>query len=545
MVYDETFLYGAEANYTLTRGAPAYDDTWEHRNAVYPYSIVPTAVEAGLAMVVRSLKLAHVLASFLFPCLSALLLMAIFVRAGADRVLAGFLALVVLVIAFSPLTLMMNVRAFVHHAQGARVVDTLQAARNPNPGMTFLQFAGCLLLLATALQRRSWMWAGGAGVLGGLLFFSYVYYAITWTVLLGLLGGVALMWPQRVSRVVWISLAKTAVFAVVFLWWEHVAKEQGNYVLRATRIGLYHSHRLALESVGVTEFWTAQALLCAGVWLWLRRRHQSTFADALMPVLLAAMAAGLMGMDMEVVTGFNVQQVQHYPHMVLQPVGFMMMCVLAALVWPAGRVWRAVARASFVLLLGLGAVAQVEAGRDTATLHAVPADARALFAWLNANSAVGSVVATDDLELSIVLPVQTPNSVLFADGSRSSANDHELMERFLLVSCLEGVSSAEMERRLSGEMPADSHVQAANYPLYLFEFSDTYQRIRAERRVAPDRIAGVLAWYRAMDPAQELERFRVDYVWATRGRIPVAVSGWRYVAAFSSGDGTLWRLERA
>jgi hypothetical protein len=485
------------------------------------------------------------LASFLFTCQIALLLMAIFVRAGADRVLAGFFALVVLVVAFSPLTLMIDVRAFVHHAQGARVVDALQAARNPNPGMTFLQFAGCLLLLATALQRRSWMWAGGAGVLGGLLFFSYVYYAIAWTVLLGLLGVVALMWPQGVSRVVWIALAKTAVFAVVFLWWEHVAKAQGNYVLRATRIGLYHSHKLAPESVGVTEFWAAQALLCAGVWLWLRRRRQSTFADALMLVLLAAMAAGLMGMDMEVVTGFNVQQVQHYPHMVLQPVGFMMMCVLAALVWPVGRVWRAVAGAGFVLLLGLGAVAQVETGRDTATLHSVPADERALFAWLNANSGMGSVVATDDLELSIVLPVQTHNSVLFADGSRSSADDHELMERFLLASRLEGVSSAEMEQRLSGEMPTDSHVQAANYPFYLFEFSDTYQRIRAERRVAPDRIAEVLAWYAAMVPVQELERFRVDYVWATRGRIPIAVSGWRYVAAFSSGEGTLWRLERA
>lgn len=543
MTYDETFLYGAEANYTLTRGAPAFDDTWEHRAGVYPYSVLPTALEAGLAWGLHSLKLAHMVASFLYPFASALLLMAIFRRAGAESALAGLLALVVLVIAFSPMTLLIDLRTFVHHAQGARWTDTLQAARNPNPAITFVQFSGCLLLLAVALERRSWRWAGAAGVLGGLLFFSYVYYAIAWSVMMALLGAASLLWPHRVSRVVWIAVGKTMVLGAAFLGWEHVAKAQGNYVLRATRIGLYHSHAVVGANLWETVLWGAVTVGCGAVWVRLRRANAR--ADAWMMVLLAAMLGGLTGLDMQVVTGFNLQQVQHFPHMVLQPVGFMMVGVLTALVWPAGRRWRVVAAAGFVVLLGLGTVAQVEAARDTAAMHAVPLAERELFAWLNAKTAVGSVVATDDLALSIVLPVMTHTSVLYADGSRSSANDDELMERFLLAGRLAGASSAEMERRMRAVTWREADVTEASYTSYLYEFSAKYQETRGDRHVSGQLIPGLLQQYAQMDVAAELQRFRVDYVWTEAKQVPPAVTGWVYVQAFSSTEGTLWRLVRA
>lgn len=543
MTYDETFLYGAEANYMLTRGAASYDDTWEHRAGVYPYSIVPTVLEAGLAAASGSLKLAHILASFVFPCVSALLLMALFRRAGADYALAGLLALAVLVLAFSPLTLTLDVRAALHHARGARVMDTLQAARDPNPSMTFPQFAGSLLLLVIAVERRGWRWAAAAGVLGGLLFFSYVYYAIAWTVLLCVLSVAALGWPQRVPRAVWIATLANAVFAASFLGWEHVSKVQGIYELRATRIGLYHSHALVGPNLSETAFWGAVTAVCAVVWLLLRRRNAR--AEAAMSVLLTAMVGGLAGMDMQVVTGFNLQQVQHYPHMVLQPVGFMMLGVLTALLWPKGPIGSAVAVAGFLVLLGLGVVAQAEAARDTAAMHDVPVAERALFAWLNANSPVGSVVATDDLALSVVLPVMTHNSVLMADGSRSSASDDELMERFLFASKLQGVGAAEVGRRLRGEVPVDNDTPEGSYPFYLFEFSDSYQPDRGVRRVSEARIPELLRVYGAMDAATELRRFRVDYLWRRTGDARAAGStGLRCDLVFAGSGGTLCRLVR-
>jgi hypothetical protein len=555
MVFDETFLYAAEANHMLTRGgAMAYDDTWEHRDAVYPYSVVPTAVEATLAAVVRSLKLAHMMLAFVCTALSGFLLMALFRKVGAEVWLAALLAMAVLVGAFSPMTLKLDVLAFLHHAQGARVADSLQAARMPNPAMTFLQFAAALLLLANCVrgdERPSHVlkWAAGAGLLGGLLFFSYIYYAITWSALLCLLAVASLLWRRWIPYTVWMPLGITGVLAVIFMAWKHVSIMQGNYELRAARIGLYHSHAWDPPSLEVTRFWGLQALACALVWLWLRRRRRAGsevwhHADALMPVLLAAMVSGLVGLNMQVITGFNLQQAQHYPHMILQPVGCMMIGVLVALMVPQGRIWRIAAATGFVLALGLSAMAQIEAGRDTAEAHRLTAAEQTLFAWLNANTSVGSVVATNDLALSIVLPVQTHNSVLFADGSRSSAMDDELMERFLLASRLVGSPPAIVATKLEGEAPASEDVRAADYSLYLFEFSEKYQRIRAERRVAPDRIDGVVRWYTSMDVPQELERFRVDYVWMKGDGVPAAVVGWRFVQVLQTKEGRLWHLIR-
>jgi hypothetical protein len=558
MVFDETFLYAAEANHLLTWKSMAYDDTWEHRAAVYPYSVVPTAIEAVLAVVVRSLKLAHILLGFVFPALTAVLLMVMFRRAGAGLWLAALLAMFVLVGAFSPVTWKMDVLAFFNHGQGARVFDALQAARMPNPAMTFVQFAAALLLLAdarlgTGSQRRVTMCAIGAGLLGGLLYFSYIYYAITWSLLVGVLAVISLVRRRAIARRDWLPLAITVVFAAMFMAWKHVSVVQGNYEMRAMRIGLYHSH--AFEPTGLVEtwIWGGQALVCAGIWLWLRRGRSADvlcgtrwrYVDALMPVLLAGMASGLAGMNMQVVTGFNLQQVQHYPHMILQPLGFMMLGLLVALVYPRGRAWEITAAASLVFVLALSAMAQVEVGRDTAAQHESPLEERALFAWLKENSAVGSVVATDDLALSIVLPVQTHNSVLFANGSRSSAPDVELMERFLLASHLAGTPPVVVERELIEPTAPDEDVTVANYPLYLFEFSRRYQRIPAERRLAPDRLAGVMQWYGVMDVAQQLGRFRVDYVWMRGSAVPADVAGWRFERVLATGEGSLWQLTRS
>jgi len=198
MAWDETFLYGAEANYTLTRGgAPAYDDSWEHRDAVYPYSILPGYLEAGTAELAGGMKNAHLLFSFVFPALAAVLLMAIFRQLGADVWLAALLALSVLVGGFSPRTLWLDDLAFVLHGHGARAVDALEAARTPNPSISFPQLLLALFCLTKAMRRgagtRAVAWAIGAGVAGGLLYFSYVYYAIPWTVAVGLCSVVAMV----------------------------------------------------------------------------------------------------------------------------------------------------------------------------------------------------------------------------------------------------------------------------------------------------------------------------------------------------------------
>jgi hypothetical protein len=552
MAWDETFLYGAEANYTLTRGQPAYDDSWEHRHDVYPYSILPTSIEAALAKIAGSMKSAHLLMSFVFPAVAALLLMAMFRQTGANTLLAALLALVVLIAGFSPRTLLLGDRAFVLHAHGARAVDALEAARTPNPNVSFPQLLFALLCLTQTMRRRtadrsSLLWAIAAGIAGGLLYFSYVYYAIPWTIAVGLCCLLALARPQWMRRTVWASLVVTIALAIPFLLWKHIADAQGNYLPRSMRLGLAQGHRLEPHAVKVTVLWALLTLACAAIWLRLRQRHGSSadaprwqMADAWMPALMAAMLGGLVGLNMQVVTGFNIQASHHFPHMVLQPIGMMLFCILIALVSRDTGLWRKVVPAALFLMIVACVLTQFEAARDSAELHRLSPAKLQLFAWLNAHTEVGSVVATDNLELSAILPVQTHNSVLFSDGSRSGASDEELMERFLLTSRLSG-DTAEQVR---GELAAFTRtgVPLMSYSRYLFETSLRYEREGSDGHLAPERLPPVMAQFNAMDLASELRRFRVDYLWTDPRHEPAAVPGWTWTPVLQNAEGQLWRL---
>jgi hypothetical protein len=182
----------------------------------------------------------------------------------------------------------------------------------------------------------------------------------------------------------------------------------------------------------------------------------------------------------------------------------------------------------------------VEAARDSAEAHRMTPARQRLTDWLNRNSETGSVVATDDLELSSVLPVLTHNSVLFSDGSRSGASDEELMERFLLASRLSGTPAAVVSEELSN--PDNKIVPLMSYTRYLFEINFRYEHYGDDHFVAPERLPPLLREFAEMDLAGELRRFRVDYLWTEPGRQPATVPGWTLTPVLDTADGRLWRL---
>jgi hypothetical protein len=567
MVWDETFLYGAEANYTLTRhGAPAYDDTWEHHAAVYPYSLLPIELEAGLARLLGSLKASHLLISFLFPAVTALLLMAMFNRLGSGLWLAALLALLVLVLGFSARTLLLGDRSLLLHAAGARALDTLQGVRTPNPGMTFVQYLAALWCAAEALRlrsdhRRSLAWAVTGGIVGGLLFLSYAYYAIPWSATVAMLAALSLWRPSGVPRSMLAALAASIAATLPFLWWKHISTAQGNYAARSARLGLELGHGLRRPGLELTLLWGGFALLCLLLWLRLRTSTRATnpaatgreaWGRSLMTVILLAMAGALAALHMQVLTGFTIQSEFHLPHMVLQPLGFLLAGMVAAAAWQrlprsstnGAAAANRTAAAAFVLLYAMAAAAQFETARNSAALHRISASDAALFAWLGSHSATGAVVATDDLPLSVELPVMTHNSVLFAEGSRGNATSAELIERFLLASRLVNAPPARVQAELAQDTAGLPYATpVATYTYYLFESSDLEDR--GGRRIAARFLPDVMAHYAALDPAAELRRFRVDFLWTQLNESPAPMPGWTWQPVLHTPDGTLWPLHLA
>ncbi|HEX9199864.1 MAG TPA: hypothetical protein VF865_09920 [Acidobacteriaceae bacterium] len=558
MEWDETFLYGPEANYMLERHSLASDtDTWEHRNQPFPYSVLPIAVEAVIAEFAHGLGNAQMICYFVFPAIAAWLLMGIFVRAGANVPLAAALALTVLAVGFSPRTVLAGDAALLRHGLRGGVVDTMQGARTPNPNMTFPLYLGAIVCLSAAIRGRT---LGdrrvapmvAAGALGGLLFYSYTYYAVGWSaavlllVLLSLVGTVGIP-----GEVVW-TLAATAVTSLPFLFWKHASAVSGAYENRMSRLGKTLGHLPTGPGLKLTLVWGLVGVAGVGAWRWLRPRVISAglaeqtrkqYVTVLVTVLGCCLAGGIAGLNMQVVTGFNVQAEHHFPHMLLQPVAVVLVCLLAA----ASSRWLKMGTLCggilFVALFLACCGAQVEAARNSAEIHRMSAADRVLFGWLQAYSAAGSVVATTDLRLATVLPLYTHNGTLVANGTRTSASDRELVERYLLASALTRTPAVKVEAALSQE------IGSANLPLplvtvsyFLFETSPEFID-SSRRRMKQSVLPGVMEWYRHMDVADELKLLRVDYVWTNSG-LPPETQGLQWERVLNTRDGSLWKLER-
>jgi hypothetical protein len=151
------------------------------------------------------------------------------------------------------------------------------------------------------------------------------------------------------------------------------------------------------------------------------------------------------------------------------------------------------------------------------------------------------VVATDELDLSVILPVRTHNDLLFGNGSRTTATDWELIERFLLASRLAGASANDVRTELSRSRSPGTAVPEATYTSYLFETSP-WGTTGEQRRVRPDRLDEIMRSFVSMDPSAELSHYKVDYLWTEAGRQPALLQGWSWMKMFSNADGNLWRL---
>jgi hypothetical protein len=541
MEWDETFLYGPEANYMQQRHQVANDtDTWEHRQEAFPYSILPIGVEAAAASVV-GLGNTQMICHFLFPMVTAWLLMTMFESCGTNLPLGAALALILLAGAFSPRTVLLGDLALVRHGLHGGVFDTMQGARTPNPSISFPLYLGAMLCLSSALlQRSAWLMAG-AGAMGGLLFYTYIYYAIPWSA--GVLFVVLLGWalkPLEVPPSVVLAPAATVVVALPFLYWRHVSALSGSYQNRTNRLGNFFAHTVSRNALELSLIWGLAGAAGIAGRLWLGRvaarpKEAQRYGTVLLTVLGCALLGGLAGMNMQVVTGFNIQPEHHYPHMVLQPLGLTLLLLAFAGLTERVNLSRRSGAVLFAAVYLACCGSQLEAAVNSAEIHRMPETDRALFAWLGEHSDKGSMVATTDFRLCVVLPLYTHNGTLIADGTRSGASDAELVERFLLASALTRTPESIVQERLS-------QVGGITYSYYLFETSPTYFDSN-RHRIKEQALPAVMQQYRELNLAEELKRFRLDYVWMTDGP-PAEVTGVRWEKAFQTEDGTLWKLVR-
>lgn len=558
-VWDETFLYASEANYMLERHQLAYDtDAYEHRSEPFPYSILPVSIVAGIAAVTGGLGTAQMLCHFLFPAITAWLLITFFHRLNAPISLAALLSLLILVIGFSPRTLVLGDMDVLRHGLRGNFVDTLQAARNPHPNMSFPLFLAACICEVYAIRYGSRRFFLAAGVLGSLLFYSYTFYAIAWSGTCFFLFLLSFWRKARIPVSSSIAPAVTVLLAIPFLLWSHASKLSGAYWHRTSRLGLIHSHLPSKLGIKISLGWLVFLFCLLALWSWLGRKtpqpgredNEWRIRSAASAVFTCAALGGIAGMNMQVVTGFNIQPEAHFPHMVIQPMALILAAVVL-LAWASrwtlpGNTIQRWSLILFVLLFAACCVAQVDAGYHSAPRHRIRSSDRILFGWLLHNTGPGTVIATTDLRLSVDLPVYTHNNILLVNGTRSSGSDEESLQRFLLASALTGTPAARVEAELRQGFKDHAHwpLPSSTYTYYLFEHSP-YRDEKGDN-IFEKYMPALMNQYAAMRAHldQPLQQFRVNYIYTEQDEIPPSIAGWHVTKVLQDSDGTLWHLEQ-
>jgi hypothetical protein len=542
LTYDETSTYAAYVNYTALRNVPPYDtDLFETQKVPVPTSSLPYIVLAALDSALGGLGQAFVVCDFVLPPLALLLLYLLILEITGNRRIALVGSLTTLLVSFGPRNFF-NVPALLVWQQGGSIVQPLEYSRLIHPQWSFTLFLAALLPLWRTLRSGGRADAIVAGVLGGLLFYTYFYYFPVW-----LAACTLLLFARRwLSRRAWVAvgIVNACTWFVSIPFWRTLLDGLGtsNYTTRIARhlsdVGHLPSSEKLLHALAYLVIFGVLATTFLKFQRTSRQKHDVVIFHS------AILGAGLAAMNMEVVTGFNLEAILHFANRLFQP--FLTLTLftlgvgsLARARWP----WLTGATCTYGIALSLLAIAvarQVSVSINVADKHALASEHRLLFEWLNTNTALDDVVLTSDKDINDLLPVYTHNLVFVPNGERTSASDDEIERRFLVAMQLLRRPPEDVYNLLAQDVRQGVPPLGLTYTYYLFVSGHGSYNLR----LSDATLERILTDYRQLDLAGELSQRRVDYVYGRGTETPAAVAGLSHHWLYGNSYGNVWRIER-
>lgn len=545
LTYDETSVYAAQVHYAAIRWKPPYDtDAFEHRDVPSLVSPVPHFLIAAVARILGGVDRAFILCDFFLPPAAFLLFFALFLGMTDDPILSAAGGAACLLLPFGPRNFLQSsieILATGHASQ----VQPLEYSRLVHPELSFTIFLAALLFLWRTLRQGRSRDALLAGLFGGGLFYLYLYYWFPWITLCFLLLAYSVWDPER-RRPLWIIHGITWLTGSLF--WVHTfrAGTFPNASWQLERFNWILGHNLSPEKLIYTFKTTAVFLCLALIFRCLVMPKSSPQAKTRQGASLlfwsSLFLSSILALNSELITGRNILAMPHYPTRLFQPV----LCMaLFALVGPLGSrranaCWKWSAAAGLGILLILSFLRQEAVARNTAWAHEVRQEHRLLFSWLNQKTHLDDTLITTDLEINTQIPVYTHARAFVPSGARSSASNQEIERRFLIAMKLLGHSETEVRKLLAQEASAAEPPLQLTHSFYLF--LGGYGQI--SRRLPLKKIEGILREFRQMDLAQELGRFRANYVYRRATENLQPLPGWSFTTVYTDPYGSVAAIEK-
>jgi hypothetical protein len=553
VTYDETATYAAAANYTALRLAPPYDtDLWETRNVVVPTTTAPYFALAALNVLTGGLDNAFIVCDFVLPPTAVLLLYLLLLDIAGSRSIALAGSLATILISFGPRNFL-GVPLLLLSQHGSSIVQPLEFSRLLHPELSFTLLAAALLLLWRTVRWGGRVQAVLGGIVGGLLFYTYVYYFPVW------LGACALLLLGRrwLSHRVWKAVLLTNLFTwVVSLpFWISLVGSYDTYNFNI-RLARHYSETGHVPPPEKLLYTLAYSLIFAVMAIsFFKFGHSTTRTssrDWRRSVLMfhsCIFVAAIVALNAEIMIGFNLEAMNHYPNRLFQPylvlTGFALLVgpatnLLSRHIWWSRRTATILARGAVVMLLTLAVTRQTVVSLNVADKHALPVEHKLLFEWLNTHTQLDDVVLTTDRHINDLVPVFTHNLLFVPNGERTSAGDIEVERRFLIAMRLLDRPEDEVHDLLAQDYSHGEQPLGLTYTYFLFVSGNgSYNLGLPEALLAP-----ILADYRQLDLARELSQRRLNYIYVQGVERPTAVPGWNFRWAYGNGYGNIWESNR-
>ncbi len=499
---------------------PSEVDVYELKDRRNGYPVAHSVLIGGLAKVLGSVETAWMIAQAGFAAFVWFLFYYFLRQFGATFLYASAGAWILCLFAFSPRHSLL---------QGTDVFyQPIELTRLPHPALSFA-FLLCAVLLTSRVKWEGSRWAAlFTGVACAGVFYTYYFYWNAFFLGLAVLG-ISLLVGREWKRLGGFLIFAAGSFLSGLPYFARVwtGMRQGDQKTLMGRVGDF-THYVYPSNVR----YLLLALVVFAVWrLWVERRawyrKLPTETRSLALLLLALLVGAGLGLNLQAITGYNAQH-SHYFNRLIQPVGMLLgLAFIGSLRFRLSGWVTAGTTVFAVLLIGLGGYRQWRCSQATWVDHRSDSDEQGLLAWLAENVDAREVVGTTDLKLNALIPARagTWNFVPIAD--RSMGTFQEIIDRYVIVSKLEGKTLGEMLATLSERGEDDSrlwrhalYVFLQRYsldPAVLVEFEQTWHRVNPDEALKTRRLDYLIVPATPNPRAQGSEVFR-NAAWAVMRR---------------------------
>ena len=462
LTYDETSAYVPCARrFFETSDLKSEPDVFELRDALGAFPIAHCIIIGSMAKIIGSLEVAWVVAHGIFPALIWLLFFACARQLQLPIAAAFLLATATSLIPFGP-------RNFFLLGQNA-LIQPLELIRISAPGLSFLLLLVAAMGISQAVLSARIVTGIVAGVLVGINFYSYYFCWMALGSGLSIWLGVAAFLRRWKDVKTLCIIGLTAVITGVPFFVITVIGLQSQVAKNLMeRIGPF------TRDMSAARLGLAAILSVPVIWLYVRTR-----IHPLVIALAFVMVGGALGLNAQVLTGYDAQHWGHFTNRIIQPLDFFLVGAAVLRYLPKISHWRWLCVVATLALVSLGVYRQVSVASNIAEAHDRYQNSVRMLESLPGRIGTASVVGSSDPQVITLLPAITTLWNFVPLGVRTLASNDEILRRFLLIRKLEGATLSDVHADFNQQYPSDKEDRNLSYVLFLraLDGKDLHSRI--------------------------------------------------------------------